>query len=976
LNDEVISLPERANDPEIFQFGPYRLIPSKRLLLVGEDNIDIGSRAFDVLTLLVRRHGEVVSGRQIIAHVWPDLTVDETNLRAQIAQLRRALSHGEEGSSYVRNVRGRGYVFVAPVQCISPSEAPTAHLISLSRSKLPGRLQRLVGRKHILDALSARMRECRFISLVGAGGIGKTTLAVELAHRLAGEFDNQVCYVDLGSLTAPDLVLPTVSVALGYTVSSEDLLPGLVSFVADRRLLLILDCCEPVIEAAASLAGALFREAPRIHLLTTSREPLRSEGETVHLVEPLELPVRKPDLTAAEALAAASVQLFMQRAAASGYMGELHHGHAGAAAEICRRLEGNPLAIELAGSRLITYGFAGLLQGLGDRGMLGWPGRRHEPRHRTLEATLDWSFRLLSEVERRVLARLSVFIGTFSMQAAQAVASDAIDDRWTVARAVEELVDKSLIAIVSADGVHSYRLLDVTRFYSEMKLGEIGQREAVLRQHARFCADVLENRKVGPRHMIEQRTGLKLGLEVGNVRAALEWCFSEPGDVELGIDLAAQAAQMLLDTSLLRECLRWCRVALAHLDDKDPFSTRTLRLQEALALSQMYTLGNDDRVGAAITRGLEMAVALHERESELHLLAGYNLYLTRRGDYLGALEAAQRFAALANASQEPVEVVASDWMLGSTYNLIGHQRQGQELLERGAARAEALGIGKTYYFGFDNKGRGAIGRAWTAWLCGAPEKARRLAKQVLDASVAQNHPVSLCIAYLYTTYVVLWLRDLDWAEGLIEGLIEVATNHQLTPYRTGGVALKGELLLARGQVEPGVALLQGALEPLRAEHLDIALMPALRAYAEGLARMGNVEEAERTIGHLVERAETSSPTYLLPELLRTQADVMLSRQPGNEARAEACYRKAIARAQSDGALGWELRAANSLARLWIRADRLGEARALLEHALSLFTEGFETGDLLDTRELLQLVGAASGAPVSSPRKIRTRRLSD
>lgn len=366
-------------------------------------------------------------------------------------------------------------------------------------------------------------------------------------------------------------------------------------------------------------------------------------------------------------------------------------------------------------------------------------------------------------------------------------------------------------------------------------------------------------------------------------------------------------------------------------------------------------MANDNRVGQAISRALEMAVALRERESELHLLAGYNLFLTRRADYLGALRAAERFAELAQASRDPVEIAASDWMLGATHNLIGHQQLGKQLLERGLARADELGIGKVYYFGFDNKGRGAIGRVWTSWLCGKPDQARRFAKQVLDASVAQGHPVSLCITHLYTATVVLWLRDLEWAEGLIETLIEAAHKHQLKPYRTGGVALRGELLLARGRTEAGLSVIKSVLEPLRAEQLNIMLVPALRAYAEGLALMGDVKEAERTIADLVERAETTSPTYLLPELLRTQGDVMLVSHPNDKRQAEACYRKAIAQAQADGALGWELRAAISLARLWKQGNRLREAAQLLEQSLSMFTEGFEARNLVEARELLQFV---------------------
>jgi predicted ATPase/DNA-binding winged helix-turn-helix (wHTH) protein len=947
-------LQQQTDECQAFEFGPYRLIPSERILLAGQNRVEIGSRAFDILALLLRHRGEVVSRRQILDQVWPNLTIDEANLRVQMSDLRRALSSGDEGSAYIKNVQGRGYVFVAPVDCVSPSKQSAVSTTIHYKGRPLSQPRRPVGRDDALHALGSQILTCRFITIVGPGGIGKTTFAVELGHRLSREFNNDVCYVDLGSLKEPDLALPSIATALGYTVESDDLLTGLSAFVANRRLLLIVDCCEHVIDVAANAAATLFRDAKQIHIVATSREALRADGETVYFMEPLGLPIESDDLTADEALAAPSVELFMKRAASSGYVGDLDDHHAPVVGEICRRLDGNPLAIELAGSRLVTYGFQGVLDGLRSPAVLTWPGRRHQPRHRTLEATLDWSFQLLSEIERRVLARLSVLIGPFTMQAAQALASDAINNSWAVAHAVEELTDKSLIAILQLDDAYAYRIPDVTRFYAEMKLAQSGERQEVLRRRAQFCADCLRRGNVGPRHVIE-RADLKLGLHVSNVRASLEWCFSNLGDVELGIDLAAYASRALLDVSMLRECLRWCDKALSHIDKKGPFSIKGLMLQESLALCRMYSMANDNTVGEAITRALDMAVALGERESELHLLAGYNLFLTRRADYLGALRAAEQFAELAQASQDPVEIVASDWMLGSTHNLLGHQHLGHELLERGTARAEERGIGKVYYFGFDNRGRGAIGRVWTSWLRGTPEKARRLAKQVLDASVAQSHPVSLCITYLYTTTVVLWLRDLEWAEGLIEMLIEVANKHQLKPYITGGMALKGELLLAQGRTEAGVVIIKAALEPLRAEQLNIMLVPTLRAYAEGLARLGVVEEAEKAIADLVKRAETASPTYLLPELLRTRGDIILARAPRDEQAAEACYRNAIAQAQSDGALGWELRGAISLARLLQQGNRLDEAAELLERTLSMFTEGVETGDLVEAREVLQLI---------------------
>lgn len=943
---------QRLTECEALDFGPFRLIPSKRVLLSGEAPVQLGSRAFDILTLLLRHHGQVVSRREILDQVWPDLTIDEANLRVQMSELRRALNSIDGAAAYIKNVQGRGYVFTAPVQPVAPTEGSNA---SRDKTGLPARPQNIVGRKDAIEALLAQTLACRFVTLLGPGGIGKTTLAVELGHSLTSEFDHETYYVDLGSLKAPELVLPSIAAVLGYTVHSDNLLAGLATFVGDRRLLLIIDCCEHMIEVTAGAAATLFRNAVNLHLIATSREALRAEGETIYFVEPLELPSENERLTADEALAAGAVELFMQRASASGYVGKLDDNYAGAAAEICLRLDGNPLAIELAGSRLITYGFSGLLEGLRGRAVLSWPGRRHDSRHRSLEATLEWSFRLLSDVERRVLARLSVLIGPFTMRAAQALASNDIDDGWAVSNAVEELTDKSLISILPIEDSYAYRIPDVTRFYAEMKLAQSGERQDVLRRHAQFCVESLRDLTAKPRPSVG-RVGLRNGLHLSNVRAALEWCFSNLGDIELGLDLAAGASRLMLEASLLGECLKWCEVALSHIDGNKRLAVRTLRLQESLALCRMYSKANDAKVEQIIIGALEIAAELGERESELELLAGYNLFLTRRADYLGALKAAERFASLAQTSRKPVEIAASEWMLGSTYNLLGNQRRGYELLERGHARATELGMDKVYYFGFDNKARGAIGRVWTSWLCGKPAKALQLAKGVLDSSVSHGHPVSLCITYLYTATVVLWLQEYDRAEGLIETLIEVANKYQLKPYRTGGMALKAELLLARGSTSAALALMKAVLEPLQAEQLNIILLPTMRAYAEALARTGDLEAGEAVISRLVMRARTDSPTYLLPELLRTQGEIVLRR---DDQAAEECYRQAIEQAQIDGALGWELRASISLAKLCVKSARFSEAEQLLDRCLSNFIETLDDlGDVAEARKLIFAIKCA------------------
>ena len=259
----------------------------------------------------------------------------------------------------------------------------------------------------------------RFVSVVGPGGMGKTTVAISIAHALLDEFGGAVYFVDLGAVTDATLVPGAVAAVLGVFGQTQDPLPSLLAFLAGRRLLLVLDNCEHVIYAAASLTERLHREVPQVHILTTSRESLRVEGEHIHLLVPLECPTAREDLTAAEALATPAVQLFMDRAFASGYTLDLTDADAPTVAAICSRLDGIALAIELAGSRVGTYGMQGTAELLSNRFKLLWQGRRSAPpRHQTLAAMLDWSFNLLSARDRRVLGRLSIFVGLFTLEAA------------------------------------------------------------------------------------------------------------------------------------------------------------------------------------------------------------------------------------------------------------------------------------------------------------------------------------------------------------------------------------------------------------------------------------------------------------------------------------------------------------------------------------------------------------------------------
>ena len=336
----------------VVSFGPFRLFAAERQLKKGDEALQLGGRALDTLIALVERAGEVVTQRELIARVWPNVTVEEANLRVHIASLRKALGDGREGIRYIVTVPGRGYSFVSPATLSTPQSSPSRQpTVSDWRHRLPPRLTRMIGRDDTIRTLSAQLMMYRFVSIVGAAGIGKTTVAISAAHMLSDGFNGAVFFFDLAALTDARLVPTTVARAIGLMVPTQDPLRNLAAFIGDKKILLVLDNCEHVIDSAATLAERVVGETPQAHVLTTSREALRVEGEHVHLLYALDCPPEEEDLTAVEALKYPAVQLFMERAAASGHDAVLSDSDAPIVATICRRLDGIALAIELAASR-------------------------------------------------------------------------------------------------------------------------------------------------------------------------------------------------------------------------------------------------------------------------------------------------------------------------------------------------------------------------------------------------------------------------------------------------------------------------------------------------------------------------------------------------------------------------------------------------------------------------------------------------
>lgn len=455
-------------------FGPFRLFPSKRLLLESGNPLPLGSRALDILIALVERAGELVTKSELMARVWPATIVVEDNLTVHMAALRRALGDGKEGKRYIITNPGRGYSFVAPVSTQEKVELRPPQLVAAGCTRtLPAPLTRLIGRADTTTRIADHLLHQRLLTIVGPGGIGKTSVARAVAERVMPQYDQGICMVDLALLGNHSQVQHAVAAALWHPRPSDDGPSAAEIALADQHTLLLLDNCEHVIDAVAEVAVNVLRDAPGVQILATSREPLRVEGEHVHRLSQLDFPPASAQPTAAEVLAFPAVQLFVERATANADDFELDDDEAPIVADICRRVDGVPLAIEFAAARVGALGVRGVAARMEDGLALLTSGfRMSPPRQQSMRATIEWSYGLLTEREQSVLRRLSIFADDFTLQAAaQAVAGTEYSESELI-DIILGLVAKSLVMADPHGAEPRLRLLDMTRAFARIKLAE------------------------------------------------------------------------------------------------------------------------------------------------------------------------------------------------------------------------------------------------------------------------------------------------------------------------------------------------------------------------------------------------------------------------------------------------------------------------------------------------------------------------
>jgi len=950
----------RANRP-VYASGDCEVdLDRRELRLLGTPE-PIGGRAFDILALLVEAEGALVTKDELMERVWPGAVVLENTLQVHIASLRRALGPHKV---LLKTESGRGYRLLGDWTAQGPRSTPPAPstqrpapVESAPVDNFPLVVSNPIGRASAARLVRDLISAYRIVTLTGPGGIGKTTLAVEAARGVLNDFAGGGWFVELASLNDADLVPSAVAGVLGLKIMGGATSAETVArAIGDANLLLVLDNCEHVIDAAAELAEAVVRFCPWATVLATSREALRIEGEQVYRVPPLDVP-EEPEEHPELILRSAAVELLIERIKALNSAFLPRPDEIAAIAAICRQLDGIPLAIEFAAARVATLGLRAVATGLNDRFRLLTSGRRTAlPRHQTLRAALDWSYELLTAPERAMLLRLAVFAGAFNLDAAGAVVSGPELAAATVIEGLSSLVAKSLVAADVEGIVTRYRLLETTRVYVLEKLDEAGEREPLARRHAEYYRDIFERAEIEWKQRPAAEWLADYGWQINNLRVAVDWAFSPDGDAAIGLALTTAAIPLWMRLSLLDECRARVELALAFLGAAPNSDTvRRTKLYAALATSQNFTRGPVQETIRATNRVLAVAEELDDTEHRLQALFGLWNASAASGDVAASMDFAHQFQRVAIERSSAADILMGDRMLGSTLHFSGEHAAARRHLETMLdGYVPPIHRTATMLHQFDQRIAARALLARVCWVQGFPDQATSLAATAFDDALAMDHEGAVCFALAEGACpAALFARDFELAEYLISQLLERATRSGIVTWELLSRSYEAELLIRTGGAANGLARLRAVLEGLNERRLLLRLPALFGLLAEAHALTGHVVEAASTIEQAITASKRTGIKWCLPELLRIKGEIALLDADGSgRSRAEEAFRQALELGRQQGSLSWQLRTALSLARSSSQKRRSDEARELVRSIYGVFTEGLQTRDLMEAKALI------------------------
>jgi non-specific serine/threonine protein kinase len=916
----------------------------------------LGGRAFEILEVLSEARGELVTKDELLDRVWGRAAVNENLLQVHISAVRKALGAYR---SLLKTQSGRGYRLLGdwnvglqlasqprPARTRRPQEPPPN-----ARSNLPALVTELFGREEALPHLCGLLSAYRVVTLSGAGGIGKTTLALHAARELRSDFADGAWFVELASLSDPNLVPSTIASTLGLKLGDANSTESVARSIGTTRLLLVLDNCEHVIEAVASLAETLVRQCPRLTILATSREVLRIGGEFIYRVPPLDV----PDVEQAKVdhiRSHSAVALFIARTELLDPIVLPRADNLPMIASICRHLDGIPLAIEFAAARAATLGIEAVHAELRNRFALLTTGRRTAvSRHKTLRATLDWSYELLPAKERELLCRLSVISGSFGLQAAQALAGSGLDGgELAVAERIINLVDKSLVMPDRTDAGR-WRLLETTRAYAADKLSESGEAQQVARTHAEFFLEAFS-----PFATESQLQAAIDGLhfyrrEVDNLRVALTWAFSETGDSGIGVRLAAASCDFWIAESLIAECRDWSGRALAQLGAAAG-SRHEMVLRCAFGRTLLYTKGMIAESLVALERGLQLAEELDDPDFQQRASLDIWLFKSRSALLVEALDAARRWEELSHGREIRFKA-AADWIVGISLTYLAAHEEAAHKLQRASEnypierREEDL-----IRIGSDLRASAAGHLTVNLVSLGEIDGASQSAIRAIAEARATKHATVLCIALVWAGFTFLCLGDLSRSEQIGEELVDHAYKHGMNPFHAAGMCIRGSVLARRGESAAAITPLRAGLAGMEETAYLLFYPFFVVELSQALTANDRIDDALIEIDKALQTAIRIDYRWLIPDIKRNKAEILKKRNPDHLEEVERLLSEALSQSRSQGASYWEFCAALTRAELLCDQGNVAGARALLAPLYNRLSKGAVTPMIKRAEELL------------------------
>ncbi|MBZ9653648.1 ATP-binding protein [Phyllobacterium lublinensis] len=936
-----------STEPDnVVAFGPFLLHSEHRRLFCGAEEVRLGGRAMEMLVILAQKKGDVVHKEELYNAAWPGIFVHEANLKVTIASLRRALREYSPAEDYIRTFVGRGYWLSDQV---TAGDMPSiADLPVVANTQFP-ELGTVVGRDDDIAELRRKIATNRLTTIAGPGGIGKTTVAVATGQLLEDEEGGRVTFIDLSRAAGEEFVIPSIAAALGISSANQDRLEAISSILARRKTLLLLDTCEHVLNAVAHLCDVILANTRDIRILATSRQVLRAKREEVFWLAPLQVPPSGQTHTAQQVLRYTAPQLLIERASEKGEytMGD---GDASAVAEICRRLDGSPLAIELVSSRLISRHAWDVLEELGDR-FATLVGHGHEGplRQQTMLATLEWSYALLTTSEAAVLRAISMFMGTFDMDAVVSVVAHHGLDTAVVFDAVAGLRAKSMLSVEHVAGGMRYRLLDSTRAFAGGLLEASGELAAVSAAYAGLVFDILTRANADQARLSARQWHTAYASLADDLRKAVNWTLYLHWDVLVGMRLVASGLPLWHELSLSEEARKNCEQALAEFDRID-CTDRALKLNLIVGLAAVssYISADAEKAIETFETAIRLSREIGDTNAEcraLGALARYRLLPGNQTEVRKILKDLKRVATRSN--NRPAQ-----WeheFLRNELDII-HCQYPPAIARMEKLRQELRSVseGSVSRFDLDPRIRSETAISALMWLCSRrPGTGLRGAQVTAPEALEAHHGWTLIYSYTHgILFVLSECQEWALAKYCAEQLEDTIYRHGMPAwlplakcYAEGIDVLSGARRDPEGLMSAFDGLRNGL--PQLGRHVYYAFL--IRA----LYAIGRVDEGVRILDYLFEIGPQRS---MVPELLRLRA--VKERSVGRDGEAMSTLHHSLQAAEENGAWAWRLRCATDLAALLRDKSRIDEAKSVLVPVYGQFIDGFETPDLQKARNLL------------------------